>query len=363
MRRLHLIIYMTLALCMASVSLHAQRYELVAVTSEEGVIDGATYFITAHPSKSSKKYESLKVESNASGMKGLVTLIGIETKKTYNNPYDACKASDLFKIRNANGERHLFCTAIGQYIGMDTIGYKAEALTTDTPDANSRLSFEEKGGQLYLKVNDYRYLEFAASDHRFGFYTNIDKELPILLYRLSYPSTDTLVVDGNGLTAPVHRHGDVVLRRQFHEDGYNTLCLPFDIDDYKAVFGQHVTAYSLSEATDSSITFTVAATLRLEACKPYLLSGTFGGTDEYTIPDTDIDYDGAATTETTLGGLTFHAVWQPQTLSHDRHAFIFYKDRFVNGKNQSRVAVAPAHWYVTTQAASRPLRMNIARKR
>ncbi len=343
--------------------LFAQQYELVPVGSEADIVDGATYFITSHPSKSSKKYESLKLVANASGREGLMTLIGCQPSEAYDDPKSACAASDLFEIKSIGANRYLYSKTIGQYIGMDTIGYSSDALVADTPHVGSKLRLEKsKTNQLLLKFNDYRYLLFTSSNRCYGFYRDPSQAIPVLLYRLVYDSTDTLVIDSSGLSAPVHRRCHVVYRRQLHDNSYNTLCLPFDIADYKTVFGQQTAAYEAHEANDSSIVFRPVSGRTLTAGTPYLLYGLFSGRHEFFIANAEVDYDGSFTARTPMGPMFLTTVWQPQTISRDPQAFILYKNRFVSARHQQRVAIGTGQWYVSTSPTGRKqLRLSIGR--
>jgi hypothetical protein len=67
----------------------------------------------------------------------------------------------------------------------------------------------------------------------------------------------------------------VTLKRSFTNDTYNSLVLPCEVNDYKAVFGSATTAYELSGYSNDNINFTTVIGNYLSANKPYIISGTF----------------------------------------------------------------------------------------
>jgi hypothetical protein len=67
----------------------------------------------------------------------------------------------------------------------------------------------------------------------------------------------------------------VTLKRTFSNDTYNSLILPCEVNDYKAVFGYSTTAYELSEYSNDNINFTTVSGNYLSANKPYIITGTF----------------------------------------------------------------------------------------
>lgn len=67
----------------------------------------------------------------------------------------------------------------------------------------------------------------------------------------------------------------VTLKRSFTNDTYNSLVLPCEVNDYKAVFGSATTAYELSGYSNDNINFTTVIGNYLSANKPYIITGTF----------------------------------------------------------------------------------------
>ena len=67
----------------------------------------------------------------------------------------------------------------------------------------------------------------------------------------------------------------VTLRRSFTNDTYNSLVLPCEVNDYKAVFGSATTAYELSGYSNDNINFTTVIGNSLSSNKPYIITGTF----------------------------------------------------------------------------------------
>ena len=67
----------------------------------------------------------------------------------------------------------------------------------------------------------------------------------------------------------------VTLKRTFTNGTYNSLVLPCEVNDYKAIFGNGTTAYELSAYSNDNINFTTVNGNSLSANKPYIITGTF----------------------------------------------------------------------------------------
>ena len=80
----------------------------------------------------------------------------------------------------------------------------------------------------------------------------------------------------------------VVLKRTFVDNVKNTLILPFDVPNYKKVFGDNVVAYEYSCVEGNTINFTEIDSDKLNANTPYLIKGSSFNASPYTIDATTI---------------------------------------------------------------------------
>ena len=86
----------------------------------------------------------------------------------------------------------------------------------------------------------------------------------MLLYRYDTgdaPTTKTYTLSTDEDLSVSDVYGNVSFVRAFKDDYYNTLILPFKIEDYKSVFGINVSAYELQKVDHNDITFKAVETI------------------------------------------------------------------------------------------------------
>jgi hypothetical protein len=97
------------------------------------------------------------------------------------------------------------------------------------------------------------------------------------LYRIKNgtPASTLTLNEKEGL-GDVKYSGNVKLNRTFENGYYNTLVLPFAVDNPQTVFGSQTSTFEISASTDTTITFRkMSASETLKANTPYLINGTF----------------------------------------------------------------------------------------
>ena len=145
---------------------------------------------------------------------------------------------------------------------------------------------------LYSATN---YWTVNFNDNKFVEIENKRSPGLILGYKIDKDTKQLRVYSKTGTTAPIlykltsydldesqdFKESDniyqipVTLRRSFTNDTYNSLVLPCEVNDYKAVFGSATTAYELSGYSNDNINFTTVIGNYLSANKPYIIAGTF----------------------------------------------------------------------------------------
>lgn len=81
-------------------------------------------------------------------------------------------------------------------------------------------------------------------------------------------------------------YGRVILKRSF-EEGWNTVCLPFAIDDIEEVFGTGAKAYEFDDFDDGELGFVPVTSF--EPCTPYVIYVPTAITDDIILTDVYID--------------------------------------------------------------------------
>ena len=161
-----------------------------------------------------------------------------------------------------------------------------------------------------------------------------------------YKLKDYTVLDAMADLPQQDHTQDVLMYRNFEKDVYNTIILPCKVDDYKAVFGNEVTAYELKKIDTKNLTVVEKKDNILNAKQPYLLKGTFSKSP-YTIGNQEVSYDGNDPIVTIEGG-KIHGAFASHPLD-EGDLFIYcnnfypYDREYYNDKN---MAVTPYKWFI-----------------
>ena len=211
----------------------------------------------------------------------------------------------------------------------------------------NRVTFAKENGVLNVsfggKVLGYdresmRYVldENAAKHARVEFY-HIDNSRLLL--------SDTLQLYCIDATAYVR------LKRHFKSDCFNTLMLPFDVPDYKKVFGQGAVAYIPSEFTDGKLHFTkVEASLK--AHTPYLLCGKLDDVEDdiHDFGLCKIYFKKDVSLEHTMSGVTFHGVYHSDKRSFSKGDYLFGDKKLFQSKGKEKIKLDAFRWYFSCKA-------------
>ena len=143
----------------------------------------------------------------------------------------------------------------------------------------------------------------------------------------------------------------VRLKRHFKSDCFNTLMLPFDVPDYKKVFGQGAVAYILSEFTDGKLHFTkVEASLK--AHTPYLLCGKLDDVEDdiHDFGLCKIYFKKDVSLEHTMSGVTFHGVYHSDKRSFFKGDYLFGDKKLFQPKGKEKIRLDAFRWYLSCKA-------------
>ena len=96
------------------------------------------------------------------------------------------------------------------------------------------------------------------------YYTQIDEIMPVIALNETSPDNSAMIASYDG------RLADVSVERKMQTGMWNTICLPFDIDDFSStVSSAKLAEFTAYDATTNTIEFTSCE--KLEAGKPYLV--------------------------------------------------------------------------------------------
>ena len=100
----------------------------------------------------------------------------------------------------------------------------------------------------------------------------------------------------------------VILKRTFAA-GWNTLCLPFDVDDVEEAFGEGAKAYGFTKYADGDLSFSLAESLN--ATKPYVIYVPVAITDDIVFEDIEIDESNTQSSYTLKNKVYFRGTYTP----------------------------------------------------
>ena len=130
------------------------------------------------------------------------------------------------------------------------------------------------------------------------------------------------------------------------------MILPFDVPDYKKVFGQGAVAYIPSEFTDGKLHFTkVEASLK--AHTPYLLCGKLDDVEDdiHDFGLCKIYFKKDVSLEHTMSGVTFHGVYHSDKRSFPKGDYLFGDKKLFQPKDKEKIRLDAFRWYLSCKAS------------
>ena len=178
----------------------------------------------------------------------------------------------------------------------ERLNYQPQPNITDssTPEENFQ------NGTVFASLHNYSdngvdgtvwHMTFSGTPH------------PVLAGPVEFKDDFNNIIDADN-------EADVIIYRNFVQNNWNTVCLPFGMTDNQiaTVFGEGTKVAALTGCEGTTLKFTTTAGI-IEAGKPYLIYPTKENFSEFTINGVDIA--GSTTTGIVQGGLTFMGTLQP----------------------------------------------------
>lgn len=141
---------------------------------------------------------------------------------------------------------------------------------------------------------------------------NVTKvSVPDASFNVTIGEPGSVVLDENS-SDPIMAgwYDKLTLKRSFAA-GWNTLCLPFDIDDIYGFFGMNVVAYKFNKynTTSGELEFTVASTI--SARTPYVVYVPAAITSDFVLTDLDIEDSNTKSSYVAKSGVYFRGTYVP----------------------------------------------------
>ena len=211
----------------------------------------------------------------------------------------------------------------------------------------NRVTFAKENGVLNVSIGG-KVLGYDREKMRYVLDKNAAKYARVEFYHIENSRlllSDTLQLYCIDATAYVR------LKRHFKSDCFNTLMLPFDVPDYKKVFGQGAVAYIPSEFTDGKLHFTkVEASLK--AHTPYLLCGKLDDVEDdiHDFGLCKIYFKKDVSLEHTMSGVTFHGVYHSDKRSFPKGDYLFGDKKLFQPKGKEKIRLDAFRWYLSCKA-------------
>ena len=211
----------------------------------------------------------------------------------------------------------------------------------------NRVTFAKENGVLNVSIGG-KVLGYDREKMRYVLDKNAAKYARVEFYHIENTRlllSDTLQLYCIDATAYVR------LKRHFKSDCFNTLMLPFDVPDYKKVFGQGAVAYIPSEFADGKLHFTkVEASLK--AHTPYLLCGKLDDVEDdiYDFGLCKIYFKKDVSLEHTMSGVTFHGVYHSDKRSFFKGDYLFGDKKLFQPKGKEKIRLDAFRWYLSCKA-------------
>ena len=211
----------------------------------------------------------------------------------------------------------------------------------------NRVTFAKENGVLNVSIGG-KVLGYDREKMRYVLDKNAAKYARVEFYHIENTRlllSDTLQLYCIDATAYVR------LKRHFKSDCFNTLMLPFDVPDYKKVFGQGAVAYIPSEFTDGKLHFTkVEASLK--AHTPYLLCGKLDDVEDdiHDFGLCKIYFKKDVSLERTVSGVTFHGVYHSDKRFFFKGDYLFGDKKLFQPKGKEKIRLDAFRWYLSCKA-------------
>lgn len=361
MKKLHLHLLLLSLLC----SLHASAQELEwhRVTTTSEIDDSSAFVITF---RTDQYYHTLVPRLWNEALSADIHVY--DSNGFADTSYPAVAAelignTTTFRFEQAGGRWLMRNMASGKYVGCvskvperHTECFNLFRESNETADNKDfTVTFEQRPSGLFIKIGGL-YLTHQEQSKGYRLKSKCDAEEEVELYKgtVKQPEKTMTLNENEDLATVENFEGSVSFVRTFYDGYYNTLVLPFDVEDYRQVFGAGTTAYQLRQATAETLSFVeVVPHEPLRANRPYLLRGTFGKSP-YTVTGVNFGHNEAdADVPVAAGSVVIHCLYRKQTVGGSNY-YILWKDGFYRCTQlKSNVAVEPYKWLVAVDEANK----------
>lgn len=331
-------------LLLLSLKTLAQSSAIQKINNETELVDGSIYILRGFNYSTSGTYSfdgSLVLEGDSLYQFKRVEDLIIAGEKSvgYTNLWKLCKINGQWGLMNLNyGSRFL---SSSPYDYNNSFSYLKK-----TFDSSCYVKFIGSGDDLKINVGGRDLIYY--NNAYYTFYPPTTKRcMGVQICGINNP---VILFDEN---RNLEKISPVVvtikLAKTLKNDDVNTFVVPFDIHDYKTVFGADAHVYLPTDYTDYKISFTeLGDNDIIKANTPYLLEGKFNS-GRYVINNVLLDFNGDKECTYNVGKLTIHGVYKMENIGHG-DSYIFNGQQICKCPNTQNVYIQPYRWFFTSDA-------------
>lgn len=347
-------ILLSLSLFLVSTLTFGDNSDFTKVMTESDLVDSAFYLITF---KDESGYWNMKYQDYPNS--NVDSIMMFESDKAYSTLtmlkentllFQLIKQQDHWLIKNTGnnkfvGEVDETVTKYRQYFNF--------FLHSNQPDRKFYFTIEENGKNKEIMIGG-KCIRYHDTANSFRLVSKSNTSLALVdLYRIknNTPSKE-LTLDSNHDLGDIDFRGTVKFSRTFENGYYNTLILPFIVDNPQNIFGMQTRTFEMSASTDTTITFRkMNANETLQANTPYLINGDFYS-GPYIINNVEINHlKSDSIVKLSKGPITLHGTFRKQSIG-GTYSFILFQRAFYCCTKLPVMTINPYKWYITVNNTS-----------
>ena len=139
-------------------------------------------------------------------------------------------------------------------------------------------------------------------------YNVTKKPVDDVTFSITIGEAGSLTLDENSSSPIMDGSFDKLILKRTFVAGWNTICLPFDVDDVEGVFGDGARAYGYTKYANGDLSFSPAESL--SATKPYVIYMPVAKT-EVVLEDIEIDESNTKSSYTLKNKVYFRGTYAP----------------------------------------------------
>ena len=248
---------------------------------------------------------------------------------------------DGWYVRNLTSERigvnRRYLCADKDYEGILKLNYM--------PTTHNIVSFKKENGKLEALIEGEK-IRYDKDSGRYLLGKNDTTTSPVSFFQLENASLflcDTLDIYS------IHTTAHVRLKRHFKSDCFNTLILPFEVENYKKVFGEGALAYLPMGISDGKLHFK-SVNGSLEANKPYLLCGKLDVVEDdiHDFGLVKLSYDQGVSLVNPRQGITCHGVYKADEYRPEKGTYFFGDSKLYKQEADEKINMKAFRWSFTS---------------